>query len=65
MLRKRKITKIEILLVSLFQNIFSNSPFSSTFFLRLAIVWTNILVYCLDLYQVQFQTIKTNSSMFS
>ena len=64
MLRKRKVT-IKTLIVYLSQNVFNDSPFSSTFFLFLASAWTSILFYCFDLYQVQFQTSEINSSMFS
>ena len=40
-------------------------PSSSAFFLFLATAWTNIMFYCFDLYETQFQASKTNSSMFS
>ena len=63
MLRKR-ITIIKILIIYLYQNIFSDSPFSSTFLIFLAAAWANILFCCFDLYQVQFQISKTNSSVF-
>ena len=48
-----------------FWNVFNDSPFSSTFFLFLATAWNSILFYCFDIYQVQFETSKTNSSMCS
>ena len=64
MLRKRNITMK--IIINLFQNIFNDSPspFSLTFFFFLATAWTNILFYCFDLYQVQFQISKANSSIF-
>ena len=65
MLRKRKITVIKIVIVYFFQNIFSDSSFSSTFFLFLATPCANILFYCFDLYQAQFQISKTSSTMLS
>ena len=62
MLRKRNITMK--IIINLFQNMFNDSPFSLTFFFFLATAWTNILFYCFDLYQVQFQISKANSSIF-
>ena len=61
-LRKRNITMK--IIINLFQNIFNDSPFSLTFFFFLATAWTNILFYCFDLDQVQFQISKGNSSIF-
>ena len=63
MLRKIKII-IKILIVHLFQSIFNDSPFSLRFLVFLATAWTNIPFYHFDLYQVQFETSKTNSFMF-
>ena len=51
--------------IYLFQNFFNVPSFSSTIFLFLATAWTNFLFFCFDLYQVHFQTSKTNSFMFS
>ena len=65
MLRKIKIAIIKIVVVYLSQNIFNESPFSSTFFLFMVTAGTNIMFYCFDFCQVQSQTSKTNSSMFS
>ena len=64
MCRKRKLKIMKILIVYLFQNVFNDSPFPSIFFLFLDTAWTNILFYCFDFNQVQFQTSKINSSMF-
>ena len=44
MVRKIKITIIKILIISSFQNIFNDSPFSVIFFLFMAIAWTDVFV---------------------
>ena len=65
MFRKRKITKIQILILYLFENIFDDSLFSLTIFGFLATAWSKILFYCFDLCQGQFKTSETKRSMFS
>ena len=49
---------IKILILYLFQNIFNDFPFFSTFFLFLDTPWNNILFYCCDVIKYNFKVVK-------
>ena len=65
--RKRKIAIMKILIIYLFQNIFEALHFLRIFFFSWLLHGLIPFFFdlCFDLYQLQFQTSKINSSMFS